>query len=157
MIELYKFDSPDIMYENKKGEFSYMTSMKKLEDKLEKKKIRLQKLLTEKDKLEIKIKELRADIEKLQANQFEQFKKAAKRENIEIRIDDIPEILQLIKNLQQGAKIEVLETTNSDTVRANSSFESSSTDDDDENKIIQRNGLRTLESLESVASITARR
>jgi predicted RNase H-like nuclease (RuvC/YqgF family) len=145
------------MYENKKGEFSYMTSMKKLEDKLEKKKIRLQKLLAEKDKLEIKIKELRADIEKLQANQFEQFKKAAKRENIEIRIDDIPEILQLIKNLQQGAKIEVLETTNSDTVRANSSFESSSTDDDDENKIIQRNGLRTLESLESVASITARR
>ena len=134
-----------------------MTSMKKLEDKLEKKKIRLQKLLAEKDKLEIKIKELRADIEKLQANQFEQFKKAAKRENIEIRIDDIPEILQLIKNLQQGAKIEVLETTNSDTVRANSSFESSSTDDDDENKIIQRNGLRTLESLESVASITARR
>ena len=130
-----------------------MTSMKKLEDKLEKKKIRLQKLLAEKDKLEIKIKELRADIEKLQANQFEQFKKAAKRENIEIRIDDIPEILQLIKNLQQGAKIEVLETTHSDTVRANSSFESSSTDEVDENKIIQRNGLRTLDSLESLASI----
>ena len=42
------------------------------------------------------IKELRADIEKLQASQFEQFKKAAKKENIEIRVDDIPEILQLI-------------------------------------------------------------
>lgn len=134
-----------------------MTSMKKLEDKLAKKKIRLQKLLAEKDKLEIKIKELRADIEKLQANQFEQFKKAAKRENIEIRVDDIPEILQLIKNLQQGAKIEVLETTNSDTVRADSSFESSRTDDVDEDKIIQRNGLRTLDSLESIASITARK
>ena len=153
MIELYKFDLLDIMYENKKGEFSYMTSMKKLEDKLEKKKIRLQKLLAEKDKLEIKIKELRADIEKLQANQFEQFKKAAKRENIEIRVDDIPEILQLIKNLQQGAKIEIEETTESDTVVD----EPSSTDDVDENKIIQRNGLRTLESLESVASITARK
>ena len=130
-----------------------MTSMKKLEDKLAKKKIRLKKMLAEKDKLEIKIKELRADIEKLQANQFEQFKKAAKRENIEIRIDDIPEILQLIKNLQQGAKIEVLETTNSDTVRADSSFELSRTDEVDENKIIQRNGLRTLDSLESLASI----
>lgn len=134
-----------------------MTSMKKLEDKLEKKKIRLQKLLAEKDKLEIKIKELRADIEKLQANQFEQFKKAAKRENIEIRIDDIPEILQLIKNLQQGAKIEIEETTDADTVLDDSSLEPSNIDDDDENKIIQRNGLRTLESLESVASITARR
>lgn len=130
-----------------------MTSMKKLEDKLEKKKIRLKKLLAEKDKLETKIKELRADIEKLQANQFEQFKKAAKRENIEIRVDDIPEILQLIKNLQQGAKIEIEETTESDTVVD----ESSRTNDVDEDKIIPRNGLRTLESLESVASITARR
>lgn len=134
-----------------------MTSMKKLEDKLEKKKIRLQKLLAERDKLEIKIKELRADIEKLQANQFEQFKKVAKRENIEIRVDDIPEILQLIKNLRQGSKIEIEETTESDTVLDDSPLESSRTDDVDESKIIQRNGLRTLEFLESVASITARR
>jgi predicted nuclease with TOPRIM domain len=134
-----------------------MTSMKKLEDKLEKKKNRLQKLLAEKDKLEIKIKELRTDIEKLQAHQFEQFKKAAKRENIEIRVDDIPEILQLIKNLQQGAKIEVEETNVPDTVVDNSSFESSRTDDVDEDKIIQRNGLRTLDSLESIAAITARK
>ena len=130
-----------------------MISMKKLEDKLEKKKIRLQKLLAEKDRLEIKIKELRTDIEKLQANQFEQFKKAAKRENIEIRVDDIPEILQLIKNLQQGAKIEIEQTTESDTVVD----DSSRTDDVDESKIIQRNGLRTLESLESVASITMKK
>ena len=134
-----------------------MTSMKKLEDKLEKKKIRLQKLLAEKDKLEIKIRELRADIEKLQASQFEQFKKAAKRENIEIRVDDIPEILQLIKNLQQGSKIELEETNVSDTLVDESSLESSHTDDVNEDKIIQRNGLRTLESLESVASITARK
>lgn len=130
-----------------------MTSMKKLEDKLEKKKIRLQKLLAEKDRLEIKIKELRVDIEKLQASQFEQFKKAAKKENIEIRVDDIPEILQLIKNLQQGAKIEILETPDSNTVLADSSFESSHMEDTDENKIIRRNGLRTLDSLESLASI----
>lgn len=113
-----------------------MISMKKLEDKLAKKKIRLKKLLEEKDKLEIKIKELRADIEKLQANQFEQFKKAAKRENIEIRIDDIPEILQLIKNLQQG--------------------ESSLTDDVDENKIIRSDDLRTLDSLESISSFKSK-
>ena len=131
--------------------------MKKLEDKLEKKKIRLQKLLAEKDKLDIKIKELRADIEKLQASQFEQFKKAAKRENIEIRVDDIPEILQLIKNLQQGSKIELEETNVSDTVVDDSSFESSRIDDVDEDKIIQRNDLRTLDSLESIASITARK
>ena len=134
-----------------------MTSMKKLEDKLEKKKIRLQKLLVEKDKLEIKIKELRADIEKLQANQFEQFKKAAKRENIEIKVDDIPEILQLIKNLQQGSKIEILETPDTNTLSSSSSFESSPKDNADTNTITQRNGLRTLDSLESVASITARK
>ena len=132
-----------------------MTSMKKLEDKLEKKKIRLQKLLTEKDKLEIKIKELRSDIEKLQANQFEQFKKAAKRENIEIRVDDIPEILQLIKNLQQGSKIEILETPDTDKLPDSSSFESSLENNTDTSTTTQRSGLRTLDSLESVASITA--
>lgn len=134
-----------------------MTSMKKLEDKLEKKKIRLQKLLEEKDKLEIKIKELRTDIEKLQANQFEQFKKAAKRENIEIRVDDIPEILQLIKNLQQGSKIEILETPDTDILPDSSSFESSQKDNADKNTTTQHNSLRTLDSLESIASITARK
>ena len=134
-----------------------MVSIKKLEDKLEKKKIRLQKLLVEKDKLEIKIKELRADIEKLQASQFEQFKKAAKKENIEIRADDIPEILQLIKNLQQGSKIEILETPDTEKLPDSSSFESSPKDNAGTNTTTQRNGLRTLDSLESVASITARK
>lgn len=134
-----------------------MVSMKKLEDKLEKKKIRLQKLLTERDRLEIKIKELRADIEKLQANQFEQFKKAAKRENIEIRVDDIPEILQLIKNLQQGSKIEILETSDTDILPDSSSFESSQRDNTGKNTTTQHNGLRTLDSLESIASITTRK
>ena len=134
-----------------------MTSMKKLEDKLEKKKIRLQKLLAEKDKLEIKIKELRADIEKLQASQFEQFKKAAKKENIEIRVDDIPEILQLIKNLQHGSKIEILETPDSDKLPGSSSFDSSLKDNTNTSTTTQRSGLRTLESLESVASITAKK
>ena len=131
--------------------------MKKLEDKLEKKKIRLQKLLVERDRLEIKIKELRADIEKLQASQFEQFKKAAKKENIEIRVDDIPEILQLIKNLQQGAKIEILETPDTDTLPDSLSVEFSLRDNADKNTTIQSNGLRTLDSLESVASITLRK
>jgi len=130
-----------------------MVSMKKLEDKLEKKKIRLQKLLAERDKLEIKIKELRVDIEKLQASQFEQFKKAAKKENIEIRVDDIPEILQLIKNLQQGAKIEILETPDTDTLPDGSSSKSSRADGVNENTVIRHNGLRTIDSLESVASI----
>lgn len=130
-----------------------MVSIKKLEDKLEKKKIRLQKLLVEKDKLEIKIKELRADIEKLQASQFEQFKKAAKKENIEIRIDDIPEILQLIKNLQRGSKIEILETPDTDTLLDSSSSKSSRADGVNENTVIRHNGLRTIDSLESVASI----
>ena len=143
------------MYETEKGEILYMVSMKRLEDKLEKKKIRLQKLLVERDKLEIKIKELRADIEKLQASQFEQFKKAAKKENIEIRVDDIPEILQLIKNLQQGSKIEILETPDTDKLLDSSSVESSPKNNAD--TTTQRNGLRTLDSLESVASITARK
>ena len=134
-----------------------MISMKKLEDKLEKKKIRLQKLLVERDKLEIKIKELKADIEKLQASQFEQFKKAAKKENIEIRVDDIPEILQLIKNLQQGSKIEILETPDTDILPDSSSFESYQRDNADKNTTVQRNGLRTLDSLESIASITERK
>ena len=134
-----------------------MVSMKKLEDKLEKKKIRLQKLLVEKDKLEIKIKELRADIEKLHASQFEQFKKAAKRENIEIRVDDIPEILQLIKNLQQGSKIEILETADTDNVLVDSAVESSHTDETDKDIDTRSNGLRTLDSLESIASITMKK
>lgn len=131
-----------------------MTSIKRLEDKLEKKKIRLKKLLAEKDKIEIKIKDLRADIEKLQASQFEQFKKAAKRENIEIRVDDIPEILQLIKNLQQGSKIEIEETSDADNRLADSSAESSCTDDAGRDICTRRNGLCTLDSLESMASIT---
>ena len=134
-----------------------MVSMKKLEDKLEKKKIRLQKLLVERDKLEIKIKELRADIEKLQASQFEQFKKAAKKENIEIRVDDIPEILQLIKNLQQGSKIEIEETADTDNVLVDSAFESSRTDETDKDIDTHSNGLRTLDSLESIASITMKK
>ena len=134
-----------------------MVSMKKLEDRLDKKKIRLQKLLVEKDKLELKIKELRADIEKLQANQFEQFKKAAKRENIEIRVDDIPEILQLIKNLQQGSKIEIEETADTDNVLVDSAVESSHTDETDKDIDTRSNGLRTLDSLESIASITMKK
>ena len=82
---------------------------------------------------------------------------AAKKENIEIRVDDIPEILQLIKNLQQGAKIEILETPDTDKLPDSSSFESSPKDNADTNVITQRSGLRTLDSLESIASITERK
>ena len=49
---------------------------------------------------------MKADIEVLQTQQFEKLKKAAKKENLEIRSDDIPEILQLIKNLQQNSKVD---------------------------------------------------
>ena len=52
-------------------------SIKKTEDKLEKKKAKLQKLLTTKNQIEYKIKLLKTDIENLQTRQFEQFKKAA--------------------------------------------------------------------------------
>ena len=93
----------------------------------------------------------------MQASQFEQFKKAAKKENIEIRVDDIPEILQLIKNLQQGSRIEILETADTDNVLVDSAVESSHTDETDKDIDTRSNGLRTLDSLESIASITMKK
>lgn len=126
-------------------------SIKKTEEKLEKKKAKLQKLLTTKNQIEYKIKLLKADIENLQTLQFEQFKKAAKKENVEIRSDDIPEILQLIKNLQQSSKTS-LENSDEKTVtnlnqpsKIDALFE-----EDDES--VQHSGLRTLESLQSIES-----
>ena len=73
------------------------------------------------------------------------------------KVDDIPEILQLIKNLQQGAKIEILETPDTDKLLTNPSFESSQKDNVDKNTTTQRNGLCTLDSLESIASIAMRK
>ena len=133
------------------GIFLNAISIKKTEDKLEKKKAKLQKLLTTKNQIEYKIKLLKADIEDLQTRQFEQFKKAAKKENVEIRADDIPEILQLIKNLQQSSK-NSFENSNDETLtnlsqtsQADALFE---TDDEP----VQHSGLRTLDSLQSIES-----
>lgn len=127
-----------------------MTSIKKLEEKLDKKKSRLQKLVSEKAKLEIKIKELRSDIEKIQAIQFEQFKKAAKKENIEIRADDIPEILQLIKSFQQDSASELeeepLDIATDETTSPHTGVA-------DNNEVRRNNSLRNISSLESIESL----
>ena len=96
-----------------------MKPIKNLEEKLSKKKAKLQKYLEEKNKLEVKIKKLQADVEYLQAKQFEQFKKAVKKEKIEIRVDDIPEILQLIKDFQKDVN------QDSDSTKGDSQDESS--------------------------------
>lgn len=110
-----------------------LNSMKKLEEKIAKKKIKLENLIDSKNKLESKIKKLRMEIEGLQSNQFEQFKKVAKKENIEISVDNIPEILQLLKNFQQPSKTK--STTEIEQPNA------------------QPTGLRTLDSLNTIESI----
>ena len=109
-----------------------MNLTKKSDSKLEKKKAKLQKLLSTKNQIERKIKLLKADIEVLQTQQFEKLKKAAKKENLEIRSDDIPEILQLIKNLQQNSKV--------------------ARDEVEEENTTTYNGMRTLQSLQSINS-----
>ena len=73
-----------------------MKPIKNLEEQLSKKKAKLQKYIDEKNKLEVKIKKLQSDVDSLQSKQFERFKRAAKKERIEIKANDIPEILQLI-------------------------------------------------------------
>ena len=123
--------------------------IKKSDSKLEKKKAKLQKLLSTKNQIERKIKLLKADIEVLQTQQFEKLKKAAKKENLEIRSDDIPEILQLIKNLQQNSKVD------------NEEFDEKTFENDPEQSYSEKvaeentttyNGMRTLQSLQSVDS-----
>lgn len=116
-----------------------MRPIKNLEEKLSKKKAKLQKYLEEKNKLEVKIKKLQTDVEYLQAKQFEQFKRAAKKENVEINVEDIPEILRLIKEFQQGLKTDL----------------SGTTDTDDAEGLIATspNGLRTLKSLKSITTV----
>ena len=85
--------------------------MKKLEEKLEKKKSKLQTLENRKSEIEEKIKVVQKQIEDLESFQFEQLKKSAKKENIEIRASDIPEILKLIKELQKSSNNEQTDTT----------------------------------------------
>ena len=126
-----------------------MNLTKKSDSKLEKKKAKLQKLLSTKNQIEHKIKLLKADIEVLQTQQFEKLKKAAKKENLEIRSDDIPEILQLIKNLQQNSKVdrdEVEEET------FENEFEQSYSEKVAEENTTTYNGMRTLQSLQSIDS-----
>ena len=123
--------------------------IKKSDSKLEKKKAKLQKLISTKNQIEHKIKLLKADIEILQTQQFEKLKKAAKKENLEIRSDDIPEILQLIKNLQQTSKIdseEISETT------AEDELEQSYSENVEEEDTTTYNGMRTLQSLQTINS-----
>lgn len=110
----------------------------------------MQKLIVTKNQIEHKIKLLKADIEALQTQQFEKLKKAAKKENLEIRSDDIPEILQLIKNLQQTSKIdseEILETTSEDETAQNYSENI-----EEEDTSSYYNGMRTLQSLQTIKS-----
>ena len=85
--------------------------MKKLEEKLEKKKSKLKILEDRKSEIEEKIKAVQKQIEDLESFQFEQLKKSAKKENIEIRASDIPEILKLIKELQKSSNNEQTDTT----------------------------------------------
>lgn len=126
-----------------------MNLTKKSDSKLEKKKAKLQKLLSTKNQIERKIKLLKADIEILQTQQFEKLKKAAKKENLEIRSDDIPEILQLIKNLQQNSKFDRDEV---DEEPFENEFEQSYSEKVAEENTTTYNGMRTLQSLQSIDS-----
>lgn len=123
--------------------------IKKSDSKLEKKKAKLQKLLSTKNQIEHKIKLLKAEIEVLQTQQFEKLKKAAKKENIEIRSDDIPEILQLIKNLQQNSKVDS-EKISKETLE--NELEQNCSEHIGEEDATTYNGMRTLQSLQSIDS-----
>ena len=126
-----------------------MNLTKKSDSKLEKKKAKLQKLLSTKNQIERKIKLLKADIEVLQTQQFEKLKKAAKKENLEIRSDDIPEILQLIKNLQQNSKVDRDEAEEEPFEKE---FEQSYSEKVAKENATTYNGMRTLQSLQSIDS-----
>lgn len=126
-----------------------MNLTKKSDSKLEKKKSKLQKLLSTKNQIERKIKLLKADIEVLQTQQFEKLKKAAKKENLEIRSDDIPEILQLIKTLQQNSKVDSEEF---DEETFENEPEQSYSEKVAEENTTTYNGMRTLQSLQSINS-----
>ena len=126
-----------------------MNLTKKSDSKLEKKKAKLQKLLSTKNQIEHKIKLLKADIEVLQTQQFEKLKKAAKKENLEIRSDDIPEILQLIKNLQQNSKVDRDKT---EEEPFENEFEQSYSEKVAGENTTTYNGMRTLQSLQSIDS-----
>jgi hypothetical protein len=128
-----------------------MNLTKKSDSKLEKKKAKLRKLLSTKNQIERKIKLLKADIEVLQTQQFEKLKKAAKKENLEIRSDDIPEILQLIKNLQQNSKVDRDEV---EKEPFENKLEQNYSEKVAEENTTTYNGMRTLQSLQSINSFS---
>ena len=150
-FKLYFLISSSIIKKNCFREEKFLSEniTKKFDSKLEKKKAKLQKLISTKNQIEHKIKLLKADIEVLQTQQFEKLKKAAKKENLEIRSDDIPEILQLIKNLQLTSKIdseEISETTLEDGT------DQSYSENVEEKDTTTCNGMRTLQSLQTINS-----
>ena len=102
---------------SRRYKFMSLNSMKKLEEKLEKKKSKLQILENRKSEIEEKIKAIQKQIEDLESFQFEQLKKSAKKENIEIRASDIPEILKLIKELQKSSNNEKSDTTKTEVAK----------------------------------------
>ena len=74
-------------------------------------------------------------------------KKAAKKENLEIRSDDIPEILQLIKKLQQKSKVDS-EEFNKETFE--NKPEQSYSEKVAEKNTTTYNGMITLQSLQPI-------
>ena len=124
-----------------------LNSMKKLEEKLEKKKSKLQTLENRKSEIEEKIKGIQKQIEDLESFQFEQLKKSAKKENIEIRASDIPEILKLIKELQKSSNDEKLDTTTTEVSKADTRMTTSRQKKETEDKEGSLLGLPTLDSI----------
>ena len=124
-----------------------LNSMKKLEEKLEKKKSKLQTLENRKSEIEEKIKVIQKQIEDLESFQFEQLKKSAKKENIEIRASDIPEILKLIKELQKSSNNEKTAKTITEVSKADTKMTTSRQKKETEDKKGSLLGLPTLDSI----------
>ena len=124
-----------------------LNSMKKLEEKLEKKKSKLQTLENRKSEIEEKIKVIQKQIEDLESFQFEQLKKSAKKENIEIRASDIPEILKLIKELQKSSNNEKTAKTITEVSKADTKMTTSRQKKETEDKEGSLLGLPTLDSI----------
>ena len=124
-----------------------LNSMKKLEEKLEKKKSKLKILENRKLEIEEKIKAVQKQIEDLESFQFEQLKKSAKKENIEIRASDIPEILKLIKELQKSSNNEKLDTTTTEISKADTGMTTSGQKTETEGKEGSLLGLPTLDAI----------
>ena len=122
--------------------------MNKLEEKLEKKKTKLQILENRKAEIEEKIKGIQKQIEDLESFQFEQLKKSAKKENLEIRASDIPEILKLIKELQKSSNNEKSDITRTEVSKTSDKPPQQKVEyKTQENRIM---GLPTLDDLKGI-------